>query len=309
MWQMANQAGTEDPQLAEARYLELIEAMKRVHGADHRNTLGVQNTLSYVYSDQGRFEEAEALTLHVLEGRRRVLGDDHPVTQGSIMALANLYSKVGRLDEAEALQAELLMALRESLGEDHLYTLYAMNNLAITYTEQGRFNEAEALLEDHEARARRTLGDEHSHTLNSVYCRAESYRQAGRFEEAESLYRQIIDSRIRATQKNDAWMSVWGLARIRLAQSDFDGAEELFDEALAIFRQRTDDRAYIAFGEARVSALFGRRQEALQRLRESVEHGYYPALFRYEKDLASLRDDPEFQALLADDTGKALAQR
>ena len=75
---------------AEARklHVQVMEAMKRVLGPEHSETLEVMVSLANTYSEQDRWVEAEKLEVQVMEMRKRVLGPDHPETLDIIFNLA-----------------------------------------------------------------------------------------------------------------------------------------------------------------------------------------------------------------------------
>jgi hypothetical protein len=72
---------------AETTFVEVIEAMSKVLGAEHSQTLRTIASLAGIYAVQGRLKEEEELFLKVREGRANVLGDEHPET---LYAIANL---------------------------------------------------------------------------------------------------------------------------------------------------------------------------------------------------------------------------
>jgi hypothetical protein len=83
---------------AEELQFQVMQARKRVIGAEHPDTLLTMGHLGRTYSHQGRWKEAEELELQVLEARKRLLGDKHPDT---LLALDNLTLTQGMLQEAK----------------------------------------------------------------------------------------------------------------------------------------------------------------------------------------------------------------
>ncbi len=81
-------------------------------------------------------------------------------------------------------------------------------------------------------------------------------------------------------------------------------AEKLGRETLAIRRRvlgpRHPDTVDSEYGLGGMAARAGRRDEALDWLRQSIEHGFRDAdRMSKDVDLAPLRGDPEFKRLLA----------
>jgi hypothetical protein len=79
----------------------VIEARRRVVGAEHPDTLTSQNNLAGVLRDLGRLEESEAEYRVVVDARGRVLGTEHPDTVASRRALDAVLTKLGRLTETD----------------------------------------------------------------------------------------------------------------------------------------------------------------------------------------------------------------
>src|ERR1700726_3505078 len=59
---------------------QVLEAMTRLQGKEHPNTLTSMLNLAQVLQAEGDWAEAERLYRLALEGRKRVLGADHPDT-------------------------------------------------------------------------------------------------------------------------------------------------------------------------------------------------------------------------------------
>jgi hypothetical protein len=91
------------------------------------------------------------------------------------------------------------------------------------------------------------------------------------------------------------WESIAGF-EAPLAQGDHDGARRILQGGL----QQYPGNAGIHFNLACVESLDGRKDAALEHLREAVTRGdeRMLRLARTEDDLAPLRDDPRFEELL-----------
>ena len=90
------------------------------------------------------------------------------------------------------------MGLTELLGDSHKDRLKSLRNVGTIFSLQGRYNEAQPLLED---------------TLE-------------------------IQSRVLGEWHPDVGLSLWELAKVRLAQTDRAEAEPHFERALAITEKR-----------------------------------------------------------------------
>jgi hypothetical protein len=80
-------------------------------------------------------------------------------------------------------------------------------------------------------------------------------------------------------------------------------AHEVQDTDGRVFGPRHPDTAASNYNLACIAALTGRRDEALFRLRDAVEHGLGPDLdlgMDRDSDLKSLHGDPRFKEIVAD---------
>jgi hypothetical protein len=73
---------------AEELQVQVLEAMKRVFGAEHPDTLGNMNNLAFTWKCQGRDTEALKLIEECVQRRSRILGSNHPDTNSSSAALS-----------------------------------------------------------------------------------------------------------------------------------------------------------------------------------------------------------------------------
>ncbi|KAH8827411.1 acyl transferase/acyl hydrolase/lysophospholipase, partial [Flagelloscypha sp. PMI_526] len=153
-----------------------VEAMTRLFGPEHPNTLLSMNNLGGSYSELGRAADALPLVQQVLELRQRILGPEHPHTLFSMNSLATLYKDLGRAEEALPLVQQVLELRQRILGPEHPHTLFSMNSLATLYKDLGRAEEALPLNEQVLELRKRILGLEHPDTLSSINNLASSYR-------------------------------------------------------------------------------------------------------------------------------------
>jgi TolB-like protein/thioredoxin-like negative regulator of GroEL len=94
------------------------------------------------------------------------------------------------------------------------------------------------------------------------------------------------------------------LAGARIAQGDAEGARPLLDGARAWLKRQRDlgfDHPQYAYLEARIAALEGRPDEAMASLRRAVARRFAGvSVVGWDPALASLRELPEYRALVAD---------
>ncbi|KAH7313318.1 tetratricopeptide repeat domain-containing protein [Stachybotrys elegans] len=129
---------------------EAVEAMSRVHGADHERTLIAKENLCRVSVLLGGSHLASMprIMREVLETRRTRLGKEHPYTLLAMVNMAIILCAVGESAEAEDLIRQGLPAADRTLGRDHIGTLFGRHTLASILSQRGRYAEAKELLEE-----------------------------------------------------------------------------------------------------------------------------------------------------------------
>jgi tetratricopeptide (TPR) repeat protein len=135
---------------------------------------------------------------------------------------------------------------------------------------------------------------------------ANSYSQQGRHKEAESLYRAglEISRRVNGPDHPDTLRWTTNLANDLLGQERYQEAEALFGQALEISRRvlGPDHPTTLRtiYNLACSAALRGDRHTSFGYLREAVDRRWATRQqLEEDEDLASLRNDPEFRALVA----------
>jgi non-specific serine/threonine protein kinase/serine/threonine-protein kinase len=293
---------------AEALFLQALELVERVRGKDHPLALSARDGLGFLHMRQDRYEDAERQYILALEGRRRVLGDDHHDTLWSMSALANLYTSQGRYDDAEPIYLEALAALKRVVGLDHRQTLYTMGNLAAQYVAQERYDEADPLFRESLEISRRMLGVDAWATLIVQYELGRSLLKQERYDEAEELLLDTFERAQRTLEDDspDMLQIKFLLARLYRKQGRYGEAAPMLLETLSTRRPAVgSDRLTRAclYELACVKGAQGEREEALRFLQQAVDSardmGENIGPLLEDPDLLALRDDPDFQRIIA----------
>jgi len=213
---------------------QTLDALGRVLGSEHPETLACAVELAKLYAVEGNVARAEALAVQILQIRRRVLGPEHPDTLDSMRQVAWLHNEQGKYKQAEALYSQAVEIGRRAMGPEHRSTLSSMHGLAITYDCEHRYAQAEALETQAVGIKRRVLGPEERDTLISMEVLAEAYTGEGKYAEAEALLGQVVAiSRRRLGAQNDFTLSFMdALAAAYLAEGKYTQAEALFNQIL-----------------------------------------------------------------------------
>lgn len=185
---------------AEETAAEAVAVRKASLGAGHADTLASHTSLSRIYLEQGRVEEALKLQLEAVAAARPFLPEENPGLLRAMAHLGALHGIQHRYEEAELLQARVLELSKRTQGLDHPDTLLTMRDLAITYGYLSRYDEAEALNRLVLERRKQVLGDDHPETLISMLDLATTYgRQISdeKARKAEELEFKVIEARKR----------------------------------------------------------------------------------------------------------------
>jgi len=289
---------------AEILLRDVLERRARVLGPDDAATIESLDSLAVLREAQGDLHEAARLTEQVLDRKRRRSGREDPDTLRTMANLSTVYQTANRLPEAEALARETLTILQRVVGPQHPDTLRVLNNLGVILEEEREYDEAQRLYEGAVEELRRVLGREHPDTLKAEANLAIVHLYQGRYAEAEALDRDLAGRFERALgpEHSDTLWVQRNLALARGKQGAYEEAAGLLQQALETARAARgpdDADAAAAFYDMGVLALLrGRRSEALDRLRDAVEHGYDAALFPEDPDLEALHGDAGFEALV-----------
>jgi len=294
---------------AERLYRKSYETRKRLLGPDHPDTLGAANNLSNICLHVGKQDEATQLIKETLAGRRRVQGEDHPDTLGAAFNLAGILEMQKKDHEAEQIYKQVLERRKVILGLKHPDTLMSMQNLGDFYRTRNRAREALPLLTETLRRREELLGENHFDTLSTRLSLGSLCASIGRFEDAERLLKATIDGWSSQVPGSHPLLqrSREGLARLFYYQKRFAEAEQVFRDELQHWREAGVEGRQIGdtlFNLACVTALQKKARESVGYLREAVESGMTDPQAFADPDLASLRTNDEFKALVAQ-IGKA----
>ncbi|HKD90572.1 MAG TPA: serine/threonine-protein kinase [Terriglobales bacterium] len=290
---------------AEKLQREVLDAQRRTLGSSHRDTLVSMRGLVGTLNQKGRFTEAEKIGRECLTTSRRVLGPDDKETIGAMNNLAFALHGERRYGDAENLFREALEGERRVKGPDHPDTLVILSNLSWTLQQENRLAEAAVVQRQALDIEARVLGPEHPNTLRSKNLLGRTLRHEGRYSEAEEQHRAVlvVQRRVLSPGHPD---TTWTLELLGLAQSEegkYAEAQKAFQEAIqaAGKGQSSNVLNNAWYNFACGAAIAGRRDEAIQILRQSVDKAWLRnESIAEDDDLKSLRGDPRFQQLISE---------
>ena len=289
---------------AEALYRETLAIAQRVMGPEHPETVSTLSTLADTLEYEGRYQEAEKLHRQSLEIELRTVGSEHPYTTRTMEGLANVLAAEGRDAEAEKLQRQVLEIRQRLLGPEHTDTLVSKYNLANVLVGEGHFPEAEKLIRETFEAQTRVLGPENADTLASKAELANILNKEGRSQEAEKTARQALEVQVRVLGPGHpdslGTLQVLGIAMVQ--NQRYGEAKKLIGDTIEKASKTQEENVPLAWYKfACVAVAAHDRDEAVQYLREAVDHGYKDFdHIRADDDLKSLRGYPRFEAFLAE---------
>jgi eukaryotic-like serine/threonine-protein kinase len=290
---------------AEQEYRRLLDVERRTLGPDHPETLKALANLSTSLQGQNRFAEAEPLYREALATQQRVLGPEHQNTLRAMFNLAGLLALEGRLADSENLLRKTLAIQSRTLGPEYPDTLGSQVNLADLLLKEGHVHDAEKLQRETLDARRRVLGPGNPLTLRTQSFLAEILIREGHYAEAEKLARQAFEVQVRSRGPQNP-QTLYTLLQMGMAMAlshRYAEATKLFQEAIEKGGDsgRQENRWLAWYNLACVAGAANHPDDALQYLREAVNRGYKNADgLMADENLKSLRQNPRFQALVAE---------
>ncbi len=210
-----------------------------------------------------------------------------------LLWLGNAYGALGDAAEAQQLIDE---ALQRS-GRNHVGPL---SSAGLRDLDMGEVDSASQVLEEAYAIDPKFMG--------VVTTLAEIDMSKGDLERARDRFELALPELLGdepVLENIDCSCSAVPLAAVLLRTGETDRAERLLDlsEAWNAGRPRQGNHGY-GISDVEIHALRGDTAKALRALREAEQSGWRSSVWRYYRDfspyLASIREEPEFQAIFAD---------
>ena len=148
---------------------------------------------SWVYFQNGLFDDAERLQVEVQQFVCKNLGIDHSLGRLTTLALANTYWHQMRTDRAAQLQEAVLNAQDSSLQPNNHQRLKDMDTLGASRCFQARFHEARELHEKALEGLTELIGAEHEDTLAAVDNLGRVMWRYMEYDKARDLHKRAVD--------------------------------------------------------------------------------------------------------------------
>ena len=291
---------------AEQLYKETLDIETRVLGPEHPDTVSTMTTLANtIRFRSGRRLEAEELYRKALAINIRIVGKDHPNTTRSEEGLANVLSEERRYPEAETLLREVLAVRQRTLGTSHTDTLITEFNLAAVESHELHYAEAEKLARETLSEQSRVLDADDADTMASRALLASILLAQNKAEEAARLAHKAFNDQLRTLgpEHRDTLESLGYLGNALVKTGRYDDAKKIYLDMIEQVNRKEAKTSPALYGLwydlGCLAALAGRKDDAIEDLRHSIDAGYDDASsMRADEDLKSLRLDARFLNLV-----------
>lgn len=200
---------------AESLERKLVDAQKRLLGANHADTLGSISELAFTLCLEGqggkdKCAEAVKLNADVLEKQKRVLGPEAHYTIVTMDNQAIMLAASGQSAEAEKLEHQALQLHLKVDGEASLSTVHCLLNLGEVQREEHHDQDAIASFRHALDVEARVMGPDQPETAVTKYDLATMLARNGQNDEAFSLLHQGVDHglppRLAMDMVKDPWL-------------------------------------------------------------------------------------------------------
>jgi tetratricopeptide (TPR) repeat protein len=214
-----------------------IRAQPAAKPADRAGVLHVQSRIALAQRD---FAKTKRFSDDELAIARQISDDDPMVLFRALMTQGAAYWGLTQAGTAEKMWREALSVALRAAEPDSLEVANARQNIAIALQTQSRFEEAIQLEQQALETDRKVLGPNHLLTLAVQQDLAEANFRAGRYALARKLMEQTVDAQrvnLGADHPAVAGTEI-NLGNVLLDSDDFDDAERVLTESVAIFEKK-----------------------------------------------------------------------
>jgi eukaryotic-like serine/threonine-protein kinase len=287
-------------------YSRALTTKERKLGNQHVEVAGTLGGLAGVYSDIGDYERALALYERALKIGEKTGGPQSSRVATVLVNIAALHRKYGRSDAARdaydrsvSIRGEKAVAALEKakdLEGPQLATSLAA--LADLHAYRGNYEKALSLYE----RALAVYEKARSPQMENTLCDIANLHQKNRnYSAAQRFYaRALALHRKRwGPQSWEVSEILVNLGRLEIAQGKLSEADAYFKQAMAITQKIQGETPIFSYNQACYLALLNDRDQAIYFLKQAVARGFDSKYkIAHDRDLASLRGDPEFEAII-----------
>lgn len=173
-------------------------------------------------------------------GAQKIESDlrDQPRVRARLLhTMGRVYGSLGLFDAAMPLIEESLAIRQQLFGERHVEVAASLSALANVLNEQGELERAQELAEKVLAMRQQLLAKDDLAIGEGLELLGRVAYFKGEHQDAERFYRQALDLRRSQSEPRGIADDLAALAGVLTLSGDYDQAVELYDEAIATYRQ------------------------------------------------------------------------
>jgi serine/threonine protein kinase/Flp pilus assembly protein TadD len=295
---------TGDLKTARSLFVQALEIVENQFGPDHLDVAISLHFLALVESDNRDFEAARPLLERVLKIREQFLDTVHPDVASVLNDLGQVHLETGDRTSALPYFERALAIYEELFGPDHPKHALPLQNIARVLMSEGDLEGARNQLDRALAIQKRNVAADHPDLAFALRIDGMLLRRTGDIEGAREAYTRALAILENAFSPKHVAVALicTNLGYLEFDVGNYEAARRHLERTLEIRRESFGDGHRALSGAlynlACLSAVEGDRQTALSRLREAVDCGFAGPAILDDPDLASLRGDPEFEALV-----------
>jgi tetratricopeptide (TPR) repeat protein len=221
-------------EMAQKLYDISAEGFETCFGSNAPHSLECHSERGIVLFHMGREPEAERLHRRILNLRTTSLGPLHTDTLASMDHLGDALATLKRHAEAETLHIQALDTRLRTLGPAHETSQRALDKRGTFLFGRSRYTEAyDIWTRAYDARTQSSKSEFDPGRANELDILGLRLLMSGDLVDAARFFQLAVAEKEKAPPGADLMHSLANLARVRLQQADFPGAEGLFARALA----------------------------------------------------------------------------
>jgi non-specific serine/threonine protein kinase/serine/threonine-protein kinase len=285
---------------------QAVANLERNYGVDGLAVATPLSNQAIVLRELGEQRQALAVAQRALSIREHHLGPDHTAVGWALHDLALCQEFIGDFDTARALQKRAMAIQIEALGPDSNAVSMSLTRLAVARKADGELEEARAMFQRAMEIRENALGVDHPDLVWLLLPYAHLLRDLGE----EPAARRMLERNLAIAEKwygsehMETAGALAGLAYHEYAVGRVGVARDLMERSLEtqvrVVGAKARRLGITYYNLACINAIEGNSSDALANLQLALDTGWSWRGVESDSDLDSLRGDPEFKALAAE---------
>lgn len=178
--------------VAEKKYLESVELVKKIYGADNFLTVPYYKSLAFFYTNQQQYKKAEELYVQAATIQKAFSGENNLDYLSIISMLGDLHLAKKNFSESEKLYKQAAAIIVSGNGEKGENYVFCLNKLSQLYVRMKEYAKAEEVLKKTFA-ATLDFAIGHPEYENSLLKMGQLYVLMEKYDTAIEKYEQLLD--------------------------------------------------------------------------------------------------------------------